>query len=391
MPRRNARIDAFVLDALDALGFDGPRSNPRRRPPRDPRPRAPYHPSADPWVVRRAEIAEHRMHAAAARQQARYDADALETAEYHDAEADRLEAELEATRRNPDVDSAWVGVHDCEHHGLPSPMRLNPATKRGEGRYTDAVELEAFVNDAIARFDERPDAGPPTLLPKPPGLPQVRVVFTRGGRTNAGTCVFNRVTKECVIRLNGLLWDAMTEEERFDTVMHEAAHAIEFQRYGTSSHGPRWQFIAKAIGCSAEACVTGEAARRMGAAYREKMGLPKQGVRPKEAWTPGDVFAHQKTPRSKKTIGRIRTVGEHPDYASFKGVLVTARGTTPVSGMMAYEFMSLPTDADRDMLEQAEAASERARLAMFSRGRGDADKPAAGESLSAWLERTGRR
>jgi len=276
------------------------------------------------------------MHAAAARQQARYDAAALEVAEYHEAEAARLEAELEANRRNPDVDSAWVGVHDCEHHGLPSPSsppprRTNPATKRGEGRYTDAVELEAFVNDTIARFDERPDAGPPTLLPKPPGLPRVQVVFTRGGRTNAGTCVYNRVTKDCVIRLNGLLWDAMTEEDRFDTVMHEAAHAIEFQRYGTSSHGPRWQFIAKAIGCSAEACVTGEAAQRMRVAYREKMGLPAQGVRPREAWTPGDVFVHQKTPRSKKTIGRITHVGEHPDYASFKGILVAAQGSTPLS------------------------------------------------------------
>jgi ribosome assembly protein YihI (activator of Der GTPase) len=113
MTRRNARIDSFVLDAL---GFDGPRSNPRRRAPRDPRPSAPYNPSADPWAVQRAVIAEHRMHAAAARQQARYDADALEVAEYHDAEAERLEAELAAgrgrkKRKNP-VDHALVGFDE---------------------------------------------------------------------------------------------------------------------------------------------------------------------------------------------------------------------------------------------------------------------------------------
>jgi predicted SprT family Zn-dependent metalloprotease len=233
------------------------------------------------------------------------------------------------------------------------------------------VELDAFVNETI------------NLLF--PGLPHVRVMFTRGGRTTAGTCRYNTITKECVIRLNGLLWDAMTEEDRFDTVMHEAAHAIEFQRYGTSSHGPRWQLIAKAIGCSGEACVTGEAAQRMSLAYRKKADMPAQGVRPREEWTPGDVFVYQKAPRTKKTIGRITDV--NPDYAWFRGI----QGTAPMSGKMPYSAMSLPTDADRDVLEQAEAASERERLAMFARSREGTDKPLPGESLKAWLERTGGR
>lgn len=65
------------------------------------------------WINQRAVIAKHRAHAAAARQQARYDPEALETAAYHDAEAERLEAELEAAghlrprgaryRRNADL------------------------------------------------------------------------------------------------------------------------------------------------------------------------------------------------------------------------------------------------------------------------------------------------
>ena len=74
MPRKNARVDAFVLEAL-------------RLNPSTPK---------DPWVEKRAVIAGHRMHARAARQQARYDVEAAGVAEYHDAEAERLEAELEA-------------------------------------------------------------------------------------------------------------------------------------------------------------------------------------------------------------------------------------------------------------------------------------------------------
>jgi hypothetical protein len=86
-PRKNARVDAFVLEAL---GFEGARENP-------------FAADADfPAFARhRGKIAEHRSLAAAARQRARYDADEddLEVAAYHEAEAKRLEAELEAAGR----------------------------------------------------------------------------------------------------------------------------------------------------------------------------------------------------------------------------------------------------------------------------------------------------
>jgi predicted SprT family Zn-dependent metalloprotease len=562
MPRKNARIDAFVLDAL---GFDGPRENPRRRAPRAPRPSAPYHPSADPWAVQRAVIAEHRMHAAAARQQARYDADALETAEYHDAEAERLEAELAAgrgrkKRKNPAPDSEafrrWFGeskvvdaagkplvvYHGTEKGGFyafdmgQANKEKRPGTMfftddigmarsytRGSGdptppyfesveefleyvktddspwtveteyyafsdedetRYadldalrearddladddivavykvwnpdgykagtydsasdTDMEELLSVVNsesvkkagvyavylrivdplvvdaegaswDSIPREGEDEDGNPvnwtyttnelareardlecdgliirdvsdpgeygqggesgdvfvvfngkqiksakhnvgtfdpatddirrnsssrrrnPTRAAyahdadfdevddwvtieecachscaparmNPPKrkatgayadldsiilvttnalakhgltMQNVEVKFTRGGKSRAGACSYSPSLRKCKIMFNGLAWPAFTEEQRLNTVLHEAAHAIEFLTTGRSGHGPRWQSIARSIGCTGDRCMSVEASQAMVDAYSEAKGLPKRKVIPR--------------------------------------------------------------------------------------------------------------
>jgi hypothetical protein len=90
------------------------------------------------WINQRAVIAKHRAHAAAARQQARYDVDALETAAYHDAEAERLEAELEAAghkrprgaryRKNPSERGALLVSE------LPDDARIFDSSQRQWGR-----------------------------------------------------------------------------------------------------------------------------------------------------------------------------------------------------------------------------------------------------------------
>lgn len=101
--RKNARIDAFVLRALrlnpepleeTPMRYRAPKRNPQRN----------YADDAPEWLRKRAAIAEHQTAAEHARQRSRYNFDAYREAQYHEAEAARLEAELEAskhTRRNP--------------------------------------------------------------------------------------------------------------------------------------------------------------------------------------------------------------------------------------------------------------------------------------------------
>lgn len=541
MPRKNARIDAFVLDALDALGFDGPRSNPRPRAPRAPRPRAPYHPKADPWAVQRAAIAEHLMHAAAARQQARYDADALEVAEYHEAEAARLEDELEASRRphgptrqNPVADRAvfiqqdagddeehdffgqahalfkeagiylhsnydmffvivddaddqrvvataamclyytdeppsiefsvavapdqqrkglakklveevirytqqsstefdwgddaeveayvvneeamiplltrlgfeqseadpkrwrrrafaranpraavddWVTIEDSAYaHGAPddevddwvtieecgchacAPARMNPrvAKRRPEGAYGDIESIAAVIENALAQHGLT--------------MANVEVKFTRGGKSRAGACSYSRSRNQCKIMFNGLAWPSFTEGQRLNTVLHEAAHAIQFLTTGRSDHGPVWQRIAKSIGCTGDRCVSVDASQRMADAYAEAKGLPKSKVLTKESameasgdFAVGDYvsFEHKR----ERWYGKIM---------SKDATHARVRVTQPDMGVGITGKIPYP-------LLQKEAPPLHAEKVA------GVDKPAPGESLAAWLERTGRR
>jgi len=296
MPRKNARIDAFVLDAL---GFDGPRSNPRPRAPRAPRPRAPYHPKADPWAVQRAVIAEHLMHAAAARQQARYDADALEVAEYHEAEAERLEDELEASRRP---------------HG--PTRRQNPVADRAVFIQQDAGDDEEhdFFGQAHALFKE------------------------------AGIYLHSNYDRFLVF---------LDENE---SVRAAAALAL----YDTDEP-PLVEFSVVV------------------APDQKRKGLAKRLVE--------EVIKHTKRDASEFDWG---------DDVEVEAYVVNEEAMIPLLTRLGFEQSEADPKRWRRRAfaranPRAEAASERARLAMFARGRQGVDKPAAGESLTAWLERTGRR
>ena len=380
MPRRNARIDAFVLDAL---GFDGPRSNPRRRAPRDPRPSAPYHPSADPWAVQRAVIAEHLMHAAAARQRARYDADALEVAEYHEAEAERLEAELEASRRphgptrrqNPVddwitiEDSAyapddaatvddWVTIEECACSSCSIRMNPRAAKRRPEGAYGDIESIAAVIENALAQH------GVPVS-----GIAEIK--FTRGGKSRAGACSYSPSLRKCKIMFNGLAWPAFTEEQRLNTVLHEAAHAIQFLTTGRSDHGPVWQRIARSIGCTGDRCMSLEASQAMVDAYSEAKGLEKRKIITRE-----DAEAA----RSEFKVG---------DYVSFdhkrerwSGKIVS-RGPAHATVMIQSPRQGITGKIPYPSLQKEAPPLHAEKVA-------GVDKPAAGESLTAWQARTGR-
>lgn len=89
------------------------------------------------------------------------------------------------------------------------------------------------------------------------GLTQWRLEFDRAKR-RAGICRYDRRT----IGLSGPLTRIHSETEVRDTLLHEIAHALAGPRAG---HGPRWQAIARRIGCSGERCVSPESPRVPGA------------------------------------------------------------------------------------------------------------------------------
>ena len=89
------------------------------------------------------------------------------------------------------------------------------------------------------------------------GLASWRLEFDRAKR-RAGICRYDRAT----IGLSAPLTRLHSESEVRDTVLHEIAHALAGPGAG---HGPRWQAIARRIGCSGERCVSAESPRVPGA------------------------------------------------------------------------------------------------------------------------------
>jgi len=364
MARKNARIDEHILD----LFFEG-RLNPRlsyeKTTPAE----------AQAWLNMRGRIGKHLSLAAAARQQARYDVEALDTAEYHEAEAARLEAELDAEldappRRNPtraayahdaDFDEVddWVTIEECGCHTC-APARMNPraAKRAATGAYADLDSVTLVIENALANY----------------GLSMnniLAVKFTRGGKSRGGACSYSRSLNKCQIMFNGLAWPAFTEDQRLNTVLHEAAHAIQFLTTGTSDHGPKWQKIARSIGCSGDSCMTLEASQAMVDAYAEAKGLEKRKIITREDaeaaradFAVGDYvsFDHKR----ERWAGKI--VSKGPMHAT----VMIQSPRQGITGKIPYP--SLQKEAPPRFAEKVAGV----------------DKPAPGESLSAWQARTGR-
>jgi hypothetical protein len=369
MARKNARVDSHILD----LFFEG-RLNPA--------PKAAAHTlTQQDWLDIRARIGTHRLHAAAARQQARYDVEALETAEYHEAEAERLETELDEAgrgrvgrrRKNPvDFDEAhdfdadevatvddWVTIEECGCHAC-APARMNPraAKRTATGAYADLDSVILVITNALANY----------------GLSMnniLAVKFTRGGKSRGGACSYSRSLNKCQIMFNGLAWPAFTEESRLNTVLHEAAHAIQFLTTGTSDHGPKWQKIARSIGCSGDSCMSLEASQAMVDAYAEAKGLEKRKIITREDaeaaradFAVGDYvsFDHKR----ERWFGKI--VSRGPMHAT----VMIQSPREGITGKIPYP--SLQKEAPPRFAEKVAGV----------------DKPAPGESLTAWQARTGR-
>lgn len=255
----------------------------------------------------------------------------------------------------------WVTIEECGCHAC-APARMNPrAAKRAAaatGAYADLDSVTLMIENALANY----------------GLSMnniLAVKFTRGGKSRAGACSYSPSINKCQIMFNGLAWPAFTEEQRLNTVLHEAAHAIQFLTTGTSDHGPKWQKIARSIGCTGDSCMTLEASQAMVDAYAEAKGLEKRKIITREDaeaaradFAVGDYvsFDHKR----ERWFGKI--VSRGPMHAT----VMIQSPREGITGKIPYP--SLQKEAPPRFAEKVAGV----------------DKPAPGESLSAWQARTGR-
>lgn len=86
------------------------------------------------------------------------------------------------------------------------------------------------------------------------GLTEWAFGFGRGKRTLGTTRVRVGATTG-VIRLSRHLIDHASSERRLDTLLHEIAHAVAYQRHGrvAMNHGPLWRRVAREVGAEPRA------------------------------------------------------------------------------------------------------------------------------------------
>jgi predicted SprT family Zn-dependent metalloprotease len=256
----------------------------------------------------------------------------------------------------------WVTIEECGCHTC-APARMNPRAvkRRPEGAYGDIESIAPVIENALKQHGL-------TMS----GIAEVK--FTRGGKSRAGSCSYSPSLRQCKIMFNGLAWPAFTEEQRLNTVLHEAAHAIQFLTTGRSDHGPVWTRIAQSIGCSGDRCTTVDESQRMADAYSEARGLPKRKVLTKESameasgdFAVGDYvsFEHKR----ERWYGKIVS----KDATHARVIVQQPANRVGVTGKIPYPLL------------QKEAPPR------FAEKTAGVDKPAAGESLTAWQARTGRR
>jgi len=255
----------------------------------------------------------------------------------------------------------WVTIEECACSSCSIRMNPRAAKRRPEGAYGDIESIAPVIENALKQHG---------LTMR--GIAEIK--FTRGGKSRAGSCSYSPSLRQCKIMFNGLAWPAFTEEQRLNTVLHEAAHAIQFLTTGRSDHGPVWTRIAKSIGCTGDRCMSVEASQAMVDAYAEAKGLPKRQVLTREAameargdFAVGDYvsFEHKR----ERWYGKI--TGKDATHA--RVIVQQPANRVGVTGKIPYPFL------------QKEAPPR------FAEKTAGVDKPAAGESLTAWLDRTGRR
>jgi predicted SprT family Zn-dependent metalloprotease len=154
-----------------------------------------------------------------------------------------------------------VADGSCSCGDVNEATRCNPVdSATGPGSYASLAEITAVIDRALGQYGWRPG--------------RVDVAFTPGGSSRAGFCGYVPATSAVRIRFNKRAWPAFTPEERLNTVLHEAAHAIDYLTTGRSSHGPNWKMIARSIGCTGDRCLSVEATDRMREVIAASTGRP---------------------------------------------------------------------------------------------------------------------
>ena len=63
-----------------------------------------------------------------------------------------------------------------------------------------------------------------------------------------GDARYCKESKKAIIRLSTPLWPLATSAQRRETIIHEAAHVIDWVKHGRSSHGWKWRRIMIQLG-----------------------------------------------------------------------------------------------------------------------------------------------
>lgn len=110
--------------------------------------------------------------------------------------------------------------------------------------YLTKAEVQAEVIRCYAL------AGCPELLHR------TTIRIDLGGFRGMGKCSYNSALGSVTLRFSKKLWPALPVAERLDTIRHEVAHAIDFNRRKTSDHGSQWRAIARLVGAKPERGIT---------------------------------------------------------------------------------------------------------------------------------------
>ncbi len=85
-----------------------------------------------------------------------------------------------------------------------------------------------------------------------------------------GSCNVKRSTWSdavCTIKLSRPLTELNDEARVTNTILHEIAHAIQYDQSGYMSHDYKWVEIAKSIGCDGERCYESENVNKPSSKY----------------------------------------------------------------------------------------------------------------------------
>lgn len=78
---------------------------------------------------------------------------------------------------------------------------------------------------------------------------KVRIVWNSRFISRMGDARWSLTQGRGLIRLSRPLWPKASEEERMETVIHEACHIIADYKFGSRQiHGPRWQQMMRLCG-----------------------------------------------------------------------------------------------------------------------------------------------